>query len=58
MLQRLFKGDMTLTDNFQLKYEDSDKDLVSLENDDDLNLALTLSTTLKVYIHGNSPRVQ
>lgn len=43
---------MMLTDNFKLKYEDSDKDKVSLENDDDLNLALSLGATLKVFIHG------
>lgn len=57
MLQRVFRGKLTNTDDVTLKYADEDGDLISIMDSSDLNLAKQMNRLLKlrVFINGKEP---
>lgn len=57
MMQRIFKGKLTASDDILVKYKDEDGDLVTIADTNDLSFAIQCSRTLRITLFVNGQPV-
>uniref|UniRef100_A0A1B6MKH8 PB1 domain-containing protein n=1 Tax=Graphocephala atropunctata TaxID=36148 RepID=A0A1B6MKH8_9HEMI len=55
MMQRVFRGKLTSTDDITIKYKDEDGDLITIFDSSDLSYAVQYSRVLKLTLFINNP---